>query len=46
VSWPGADGALLGILALMAIASVVAVRLLSHERYLASLSPVRKGVDA
>jgi uncharacterized membrane protein len=46
VSWPGADGALLGILALMAIASLVAVRLLSHERSLSSLSPAQKGVDA
>ena len=44
VSWPGGDAALLGILALMAIASLVAVRVLSHERDLAGLSPAQKGV--
>jgi uncharacterized membrane protein len=46
VSWPGADAALLGILAVMVVTSLVAVRLLSHERDLAGLSPAQKGVRA
>jgi uncharacterized membrane protein len=46
VSWPGADAALLGILALLVIASLVAVRLLRHERDLARLSPAGRGAEA
>jgi uncharacterized membrane protein len=46
VSWPGSDGALLGILALLVITSLVAVRLLRHERDLARLSPAQRGVGA
>jgi uncharacterized membrane protein len=46
VSWPGADAALLGILGLVGIASLVAVRLLSRERALARLSPAQQGVEA
>jgi uncharacterized membrane protein len=45
-SWPGEDGALLGILALLALASLVAVRLLRRERGLAALTPVRRGGEA
>jgi uncharacterized membrane protein len=46
VSWPGSDAALLGILALLAIASLAAVRLLRHERDLARLAPAQKGAGA
>ena len=46
VSWPGGDAALLGILAVMVVTSLVAVRLLSHERDLAGLSPAQRGVRA
>src|SRR5271166_5766831 len=46
VSWPGSDAALLGILALMIVASLAAVRLLRHERDPAGLSPAQKGVRA
>jgi uncharacterized membrane protein len=43
VSWPGEDGALLGILGLLVIISISAVRLLRHERGLPRLSPARSG---
>jgi uncharacterized membrane protein len=46
VSWPGSDGALLGILALLALTSLLAVRLLRHERDLARLRPIQKGAEA
>jgi uncharacterized membrane protein len=46
VSWPGSDAALLGILALLVIASLVAVRLLRHERDLARVSPAQRGAEA
>jgi uncharacterized membrane protein len=46
VSWPGSDAALVGILALLAISSLVAVRLLRHERDLARLSPAQRGAGA
>jgi len=43
VSWPGGDGALLGILVLLVVVSLVAVRLLRRERDLAHLSPTQEG---
>jgi uncharacterized membrane protein len=46
VSWPGEDGALLGILGLLLITSLGTVRLLRHERDLAGLSGVRRGGQA
>jgi uncharacterized membrane protein len=46
VSWPGEDGALLGILGLLAISSLVAVRLLRNERRHAGLAPARTGAEA
>jgi uncharacterized membrane protein len=46
VSWPGSDAALLGILALFVIASLVAVRLLRHERDHARMAPAEKGAGA
>ena len=46
VSWPGEDGALLGILGLLLITSLVAVRLLRHEHRLPRLSPARRAGEA
>jgi uncharacterized membrane protein len=46
VSWPGGDGALLGILALLLLASLAAVRVLRHDFDPAGLSPASKGADA
>jgi len=46
VSWPGEDGALLGILGLLVVISLGAVRLLRHERGLPRLSPARSGGEA
>jgi uncharacterized membrane protein len=46
VSWPGADAALLGILALMLTTSLLAVRVLRHERDRERLSPTQKGAQA
>jgi uncharacterized membrane protein len=46
VSWPGSDAALLGILALLGISSLIAVRLLRHERDLARLALAQKGAEA
>jgi uncharacterized membrane protein len=46
VSWPGSDAALLVILALFALSSLIAVRLLRHERDLARRQPVQKGAQA
>jgi uncharacterized membrane protein len=46
VSWPGSDAALLGILALLVLASFGAVRLLGHERDLARLAQAQKGAEA
>jgi uncharacterized membrane protein len=43
VSWPGEDGALLGILGVLLAVSLGAVRLLRHDRGLRALSPARKG---
>jgi uncharacterized membrane protein len=43
VSWPGEDGALLGILGVLLVVSLAAVRLLRHDRGLGPLSPARKG---
>jgi uncharacterized membrane protein len=43
VSWPGEDGALLGILGVLLVVSLGAVRLLRHERGLGALSPARRG---
>jgi uncharacterized membrane protein len=45
-SWPGEDGALLGILALLLITSLAAVRLLRAERGPARLSPASSGGEA
>jgi uncharacterized membrane protein len=46
VSWPGADGALLGILALLLLASLAAVRVLRHGFGPLGRSPASKGADA
>ena len=46
VSWPGEDGALLGILALLLFASLASVRVLRHGFDPAGLSPASKGADA
>ena len=46
VSWPAGDGALLGILALLLLASLAAIRVLRHGFEPARLSPVSKGADA
>ena len=46
VSWPGEDGALLGILGLLLVTSLGTVRLLRHERDLEGLSAVRRGGEA
>ena len=46
VSWPGGDGALAGILALLLLASLAAVRVLRHGLHPAGLSPASKGADA
>ena len=43
VSWPGEDGALLGILGVLLLVSLGAVRMLRHERGLGALSPARRG---
>jgi uncharacterized membrane protein len=43
VSWPGEDGALLGILGVLLLVSLGAVRVLRHERGLGALSPARRG---
>jgi len=46
VSWPGEDGALLGILGLLLITSLLAVRVLRHEHRLPRLSPARRAGEA
>src|SRR5262249_51827170 len=46
VSWPGGDGALIGILALLLLTSLAAVRVLRHGFGPAGLSPASKGADA
>ena len=46
VSWPGEDGALLGILGLLLITSLLAVRVLHHEHRLPRLSPARRAGEA
>ena len=46
VSWPGEDGALLGILALLLVASLASVRVLRHGFDPAGLSPASNGADA
>ena len=46
VSWPGADGALLAILALLLLTSLAAIRVLRHGLEPAGLSPASKGADA
>jgi uncharacterized membrane protein len=46
VSWPGGDAALIGILALLLLTSLAAVRVLRHGFDPAGLSPASKGADA
>jgi uncharacterized membrane protein len=46
VSWPGGDASILGILALLLLASLAAVRALRHGFDPAGLSPASKGADA
>ena len=46
VSWPGGDAALIGILALLLLTSLAAVRVLRRGFDPAGLSPASKGADA